>query len=78
MKLFGSKREEVTGGWRRLHIEELHNWYISKDIIRLIKSRRMKWVGHVTCRIAYKVLIGKPEGKRLLGRLGIDGRIILK
>jgi hypothetical protein len=67
MRIFGPKREEVAGGCRRLHNEELHNLYASSDIINAIKSRRMKWVGHVACmeetRIAYKILVGKLEGK---------------
>jgi hypothetical protein len=66
------KRDGVTGEWRKLHNEELHNLYSSPDIIRQIKSRRMRWAGHVT-RMGeetneYKVLVGKPEGKRPLGR----------
>jgi len=62
----------VVGGWRRLHNEKLHNFYTSPNIIRVIKSRRMRWVGHVAymgeMRNAYKILFGKPEGKKLLGR----------
>jgi hypothetical protein len=62
----------VTGGWRKLHNEELHNLYSSPSIIRMIKSRRMRWVGHLAGmgekRIAYRILVGKPEGKRPLGR----------
>jgi hypothetical protein len=62
----------VTGGWRKLHNEELHNLYSSPSIIRIIKLRRMRWAGHVTRmgekRNVYKLLIGKPEGKRPLGR----------
>jgi hypothetical protein len=46
-RIFGPKRDKVTGGWRKLHNEELHNMYSSSSIIRLIKSRRMRWVGHV-------------------------------
>jgi hypothetical protein len=61
----------VTGGWRKLHNEELHNLYSSPSIIRVIKSRRMRWAGHVA-RIreknAYRILVGKPEGKRPVGR----------
>jgi hypothetical protein len=60
------------GEWRKLHNEELHNLYSSPDIIRQVKSRRMRWAGHVACmgeeRKLYKVLVGKPEGKRPLGR----------
>jgi hypothetical protein len=70
--IFGPKRDEVTGEWRNLHNEELHNLYSSPDIIRQIKSRRMRWAGHVARmgeeRKVYKVLAGKPEGKRPLGR----------
>jgi hypothetical protein len=70
--IFESKRDEVTGEWRKLHSEELHNLYSSPDTIRRIKSRQMRWVGHVARmgeeRKVYKVLMGKPEGKRPLGR----------
>jgi hypothetical protein len=62
----------VTGGWRKLHNEELHNLYSSPSVIRIIKSRRMRWVGHVAQmgekRNVYRLLVGKPEGKRPLGR----------
>jgi hypothetical protein len=62
----------VTGEWRKLHNEELHNLYSSPDIIRQVKSRRMRWAGHVAFmgeeRKVFKVLVGKPEGKRPLGR----------
>jgi hypothetical protein len=61
------------GEWRKLHTEELHNLYSSPSIIRMIMSRRMRWAGHVTCmrvkRNAYRILVGKPEGNRPLGRL---------
>jgi len=61
-----------VGGWRSLHDDELHNMYASTNIIRLIKPRKMRWAGHVArigaIRNAYKVLVGKSEGKRLLGR----------
>jgi len=71
-KLFGSKRNEVTGEWRKLHNEELSDLYSSPNIVRVIKSRRMRWAGHVARmgdrRGAHRVLIGKPEGKRPLGR----------
>jgi hypothetical protein len=63
----------VTGGWRKLHNKELHNFYYSPSIIRIIKSRRMRWAGHVARigekRNAYRLMVGKPEGKRPLGRL---------
>jgi hypothetical protein len=71
-RIFGPKRDEVTGEWRKLHGEELHNLYSSPDIIRQVKSRRMRWAGYVARmgeeRKGYKVLVGKPEGKRPLGR----------
>jgi hypothetical protein len=71
-RIFGSKRDEVTGEWRKLHTEELHNLYSSPDIIRQVKSRRRGWAGHVARmgeeRKVYKVLMGKPEGKRPLER----------
>jgi hypothetical protein len=64
--------DEVTGDWRKLHNEELHNLYSSPNIIRMIKSRRMRWAGHVARmeapRTAYRILVGKAEGKRPLGR----------
>jgi hypothetical protein len=67
-----SKRDEVTGEWRKLHNEELHNLYSFPDIIKQVKSRRMRWAGHLARmgeeRKLYKVLVGKPEGKRPLGR----------
>jgi hypothetical protein len=70
--IFGSKRDEVTGEWRRLHNEELNVLYSSPNIIGVIKSRRMRWAGHVARmgeRIgAYRVLVGRPEGRRPLGR----------
>jgi hypothetical protein len=71
-RIFGPKRDEVVGGWRKLPNEELHNLYSLPNIIRMIKSRRMRWVGHVGCtwekRNAYGVLVGKQEGNRPLGR----------
>ena len=71
-KIFGAKRDEVTGEWRKLHNVELHILYSSPDIIRNIKSRRLRWAGHVArmgeSRKAYGVLVGRPEGKRPLGR----------
>ncbi|KAJ4441857.1 hypothetical protein ANN_11716, partial [Periplaneta americana] len=71
-KIFGAKRDEVTGEWRKLHNTELHALYSSADIIRNIKSRRLRWAGHVArmgeSRNAYRVLVGRQEGKRPLGR----------
>ncbi|KAJ4438068.1 hypothetical protein ANN_14007 [Periplaneta americana] len=71
-KIFGAKRDEVTGEWRKLHSAELHALYSSPDIIRNIKSRRLRWAGYVArmgeSRNAYRVLVGRPEGKRPLGR----------
>jgi hypothetical protein len=71
-RIFGPKRDGVMEDWRKLRNEELHNLYCSPSIIRMNKSRRMKWAGHVTRmmekRNTYRVLMGKPEGKRPLGR----------
>jgi hypothetical protein len=70
--IFGPKRDEVKGEWRNLHNEELHNLYSSSYVIRQVKSRRMLWARHEACigeeRKVFKVLVGKPEGKRPLGR----------
>jgi hypothetical protein len=71
-RIFGPTRDEVTGEWRKLHNGELHNLYSSPGINRQIKSRRMRWAGHVACtgegRNLYRVLVGKSEGKRPFGR----------
>jgi hypothetical protein len=71
-RIFGLKREEVTGGWRKLHNEVLHNFYSLPSIIRMIKFRRMKWAGHVAGmrekRNTYRLLVRKPERRRPLGR----------
>jgi hypothetical protein len=71
-RIFGPKRDEVTGEWRKFHNEELHILYCSPNIIRQIKSRRMRWAGHVARmgeeKNVYRVLVGKPEGRRPLGR----------
>ena len=68
----GPRRDEVTGDWRRVHNEELNDLYCSPNTVRVIKSRRMRWAGHVARigeeRGVYRVLVGKPEGKRPLGR----------
>jgi hypothetical protein len=65
-RIFGPKREEVAGSWRRLHNEELHNLYVSLNFIRVVKLRRMMLAVHVARMgdLAYKILIGKPERKR--------------
>jgi hypothetical protein len=69
--IFGPKGDEVMGEWRRLHNEELNDLYSLPNIIRVIKSRRMRWAGHIACMgergVAYRNLVGKPEGKRPLG-----------
>jgi hypothetical protein len=74
VNIFGPKRGEVTGEWRRLHNEELDDLYSSPNIIRVIKSRRLRWAGHVARmgekRGAYRILVGSPEGRRPLGRAG--------
>jgi hypothetical protein len=71
LRIFGPKREE-DGAWRKMHNDERHSLYSSPNIVRVIKSRRMRWVGHVACmgegRGVYRVLVGRPEGKRPLGR----------
>jgi hypothetical protein len=71
-RIFGPKRNKVTGEWRKLHNEELNYLYSSPNIVRVIKSRRMRWAGHVECmgerRGVYRVLVGKQMGKRPLGR----------
>jgi len=71
-RIFGPRRVEVTGEWRRLHNEELNDLYWSPNIVRVIKSRRMRWAGHVARmseeRGVCRVLLGKPEGRRPLGR----------
>jgi len=80
-RIFGPKRYEATEDCRELHNEELNDVYCSLNIVRVIKSRRMRWVGHVACmgerRGVYGVWVGMPEGERPLGRLEVDGRIIL-
>jgi hypothetical protein len=95
-KIFGPKREE-DGSWRKLHNDELHSLYSSPNIVRVMKSRRMRWAGHVARmgegRGVYRVLVGRPEGKRPLGRpkrrwednikldlreIGIDGKNWIK
>jgi hypothetical protein len=81
-RIFGPKRDEVTGEWRKLHNEMLYDLYSSPNIVRVIKSRKIRWAGHVARmgegRDVYRVLVGKPEGKSNLGDPGVNGRIILR
>jgi hypothetical protein len=71
-RIFGPKRDEVTGEWRRLHNKELHALYSLTNIIWVIKSRRLRWAGHVACmgerRGAFRASVGKSEGRRPLGK----------
>jgi hypothetical protein len=71
-RIFGPKRNEVTGGWRRLHNEELNDLYSSPNAVRVIKSRRMRWAGHVAPmgepRDTYRILVGRSEGMKPFGR----------
>ena len=71
-RIFGPRSDEVTGEWGRLHNEEINDLYSSPNIVRVIKWRRMRWAGHVVCmgeeRGVYRVLVGKPEGRRQLRR----------
>ena len=66
VRIFGPKRDEVTGEWRKLHNGELNVLYCSPNIVRVVKSRRMRWVGHVACMGEVRG-VGKPGGKRTLG-----------
>jgi hypothetical protein len=71
-RVFGPKRDEVTGEWRKLHNEELNDLHSLPKMVRVVKSRRLRWAGHVARvgeeRGVHRVLVGKPEGKRSLGR----------
>ena len=82
-RIFGTKRDEVTGEWRKLHNEELNDLFCSPNIVRVIKSIRIRWTGHVAHmgerRGVYRVLVEKPNGTREhLENPGVDGRIILR
>jgi hypothetical protein len=81
-RIFVPKRNEATVGWRQLHNYELHNFYSSPSTITMIKSKRKRWAGHVARmkekRNAYRILMGKPEGKRALGRPNLGGWTISK
>ena len=75
-RVFGPKRDEVSGEWRKVHNEELNDLYSLPNIVRVVKSRRMKWAGHVARmgedRVVHRVLVGKPEGKSPLGKPNLD------
>jgi len=81
-KIFEPKRVEVTSEWRKLHNKELSDLYSSPDVIRVIKSRRMRWAGHVTqmCerKCVYRVLVGNLKQRDYLEDPGVDGRVILR
>ena len=81
LTIFGPKRDKVTGEWRKIHNEERDDLYCPPNMVQVIKSRRMRWAGRVARmgegRGVHRVLVGKPEGKRPLGR-DVDGRIILR
>jgi hypothetical protein len=81
-KIFGPKRDNITGEWRRLHNEKLHDLYSSPNIIWVYKSRRTRWPGHIAHkgkrRCGYNDLVGKPEIRDHFQDIGIDGRILLK
>jgi len=81
-RIFGPRGDEVTKEWRKVHKEELDDLYIPPNNFRMIKSRRIPWAGHVARmgerRSVYRVLVGKPDGKRPFGDPDLDGSIILK
>jgi hypothetical protein len=77
-RIFGPNREEVSGGRRRLHNEQPHNLHASPNTATVFEARRMRWVDQMLgMRNTYKILVGKPEGKRQLGDLGVDGKKML-
>jgi hypothetical protein len=71
-RIFGPKKDDIKGEWRKLHYMELNDLYCSPNIVHVIKSRRMRWAGHVADmaegRGVYRVLVGKPEGRSIFGR----------
>jgi len=80
-RMYGPKRNEVAGGWRMLHNEELHNCYASPNFISVIKLRRLRWTRNVARMMemnGYNILVGKPEGKNHSEDIGVDGTILLK
>ena len=81
-RISGAERDGVTGQWKELHSEELSDRYCLPDIVRVIKSRIMRWAEHAARigerRGVYRVSVGKPKGKNHLGDSGVDGRIILR
>jgi hypothetical protein len=81
-RVFGPKRDEVTEDWRKLHNEELNNLYSSPSIVRVVKSRRMRWAGHVSRlgeeRAVHRVLVGNLRARGRWGDPDVDGRIILR
>jgi hypothetical protein len=80
-RIFGPKRYVMTGGWRKLHNNELRNLYSSSSLTRIIKSRRIHWTGHIARmkkKNAYRLLVGRPEEKRLLGRPRCKGANSIK
>ena len=82
MAVFGPERDEVTGEWRKLHNEDLRDLYSLPNIVRVVKSRRMRWAGHVARmgegRGVQRVLVGKLEGKRPLGNPDVDARTLFR
>jgi hypothetical protein len=79
-RVFGRKRDEVTGEWRKLHNEELNDLYSLPNIVLVVKLRRMRWTGHVACmgedRGVHRVLVGRSEEKNHWGDQAVEGRII--